>query len=148
LPNGGCFAQENVRAEYCLQAQLRFEKQRKETEGNKTRKEITGLRNYLAYIPKRLGYLKAFNLKNSNEWKYYVELYEVIKNWGKSHEIFFKYLIKSIKFDQLKNLYGTSESQVSRMIKKQREKMVDFIKEQETIIRNKYPFEEVTIADI
>ena len=42
------------------------------------------LREYIAYIPQRLAYLKIFNIKPTNfEWKYYSELYCEIKEYLK-----------------------------------------------------------------
>ena len=148
LPNGICFLSESGRSESCRKARERFAGQKKEAESAKNKKEIEGLRNYLAYIPKRLVYLEAINAKDSNEWTYYVELYESIKRWGKSHGAFFKYLVKRLKFEDVKDLLGVSERFAFRMIGKQRRALIDFITAQETSIREKYPFEEATIEEV
>ena len=148
LPNGLCFCAENGNSENCQKARVRFMEQKKKAEAAKSKKDTEGIRDYLAYIPKRLVYLNALNLKNSNEWNYYVEIYDSIKNWGKSHGVFFKYLTKKIKFNEVKDLLGVSEQFAFRIIGKQRRALIDFITEQETSLREKYPFEEATIEEM
>ena len=52
--------------------------------------ETIKIKKYLAYIPQRLAWLKIFNVSPSNnEYRYYLELYKSIKEYGKKHKIFF-----------------------------------------------------------
>ena len=115
----------------------------KREENSQTAKELQGLRDYLAYIPMRLAYLRMTSSSawESNERKYYVDLHEAIKNWGKSHEVFFKYLIKKINLKKVVKLYGTSQRVCERLIEKQRKELLDFITVQEVRFRKIYPFE-------
>ena len=115
----------------------------KREENFQTAKELQALRDYLAYIPMRLAYLRMTSSSawKSNECKYYVDLHEAIKNWGKSHEVFFKYLIKKINLKKVVKLYGTSQRVCERLIEKQRKELMDFITVQEVRFREIYPFE-------
>lgn len=141
LSDGSCFCPKENRAEHCRKAKQRCMEQKKKDEEENTRNKIKGLRNYLAYIPKRLGYLRADNAQTSNEWKYYAALYEEIKRWGKLHRVFFRYLIKQIKLEEAKRLLGLSERQTYRVIDRQKQDLMDFITEQEKLLQEKYPFE-------
>ena len=140
LPDGTCFCDKTSRAAECKKARMRLSLKREEN--TQTAKELQALRDYLAYISMRLAYLNATPCDGiSNERKYYVELYEVIKGWGKSHEVFFKYLIKKINLKKLVNLYGASQRVCERLIAKQRKELIDFITLQEVRFRKIYPFE-------
>ena len=141
LPDGSCFCVKEKRPENCRKARMRLAHEREEN--MQPAKELQGLRDYIAYIPMRLAYLNAqANGKNtSNEWKYYVELYKAIKEWGRTHEVFFKYLIKKINFSKVVKLLGRAKRQCIRIVGTTRKMLVDYIQKQETLLREKYPFE-------
>ena len=141
LPDGSCFCVKEQREENCRKARMRLAQ--KKEEQMQPAKELQGLRDYLAYIPMRLAYLKAQTdgKPTSNEWKYYVALYKAIKTWGSSHEVFFKYLIKKINFSKVVNLLGRNKRQCIRIVGTTRKMLVDYIQKQEALLREKYPFE-------
>lgn len=141
LSDGSCLCDEKKREKECEKARMRLAQKRGENVSEQ--KELQSLRDYLAYIPMRLAYLKVTSSTawTSNERKYYVELYNAIRNWGKSHEVFFKYLVGKINFQKVVSLYGYSQRRCTQMIKKQRKDFIDFIEEQEPLLRQKYPFE-------
>lgn len=140
LPNGSCFCSNKERRQIeCVKARKRLA--RKKEDERPAKKELHGLREYFSYIPVRLAYLKESGNISSNEWNFYVELYSAIKEWGKAHEIFFKYLIKKIDFDRLVRLYGLSERQCVRINGTIKKNLVDYIQKQEELLREKYPFE-------
>lgn len=133
LGNGECFCPKDTRAEHCKKAKERFE--------NQGLKEATALRDFLAYIPTRIAYLKIFNSDVlSNEYKYYYELYKRIKEWGKSHRVFFKYLTGNIDMDEVKVLYGVNKRECFRIMSRQRKLLIQFIDNLENQLSVKYQF--------
>ena len=104
--------------------------------------ETLKIKNYLAYIPQRLAWLKIFNVSQSNnEYKYYLELYESIKQYGKNHKIFFYYITSKIKIDKYKEFYKVSERTAYRILAKHCNEFINFLSNKETELEKKYPFE-------
>ncbi len=141
LYGGGChIADVKSRIVECEKAKTRSEKS---TSVN----QIQGLRDYIAYISKRIRYLKSFQGSvECSEHKYYCELRKQIKMWGRKHAIFYAYMRGKIELRKATELYGVSEREFYRLISLQRRRLIKFIEEQEEILEQKYPF--IPVSDI
>lgn len=141
LHGGGCHIVDlNARKIHCQKAMERLEQ---EVFNNETQK----VRDYIAYLSKRIRYLKLFqgNVKFS-EYKYYCELRSRIKEWGKRHIIPYAYLSGKFTCDQAIEFYGVSKREFCRLMKTQRRRLIKFIEEQEEVLEEKYPF--IPMSDI
>lgn len=107
----------------------------------KNKSEAEGLKKYLEYIQKRIAFLKALSGEIvSNERKYYCALREAIKQWGKTHVLFYACIYGKIGVKQAAAVCGVSQRTFYRIMSKQRKDLIDFIKAQECILGEKYPF--------
>ena len=90
------------------------------------------LRKYISYIPLRIAYLKIYKVSpNSNEYKFYTELYKSIKVYGKSHKVFFLHLTRKINTEKCKAFYKVSERTFYRIFAKQCKEFIEFLNEKE-----------------
>lgn len=139
--NTECIAPAENRKELCKKAMERSKAAVKKPVKQKTGREDVGLKSYLLYIHQRVEFLKALSVnRDSNEYKYYLALQESIKQWGKSHAIFYGCIYGKIKVKQAADMCGVSKRTFFRMMSKQRKDLIDFIEEQECIWGEKYPF--------
>ena len=140
LYGGGCLVDLSTRKIHCEKAMARLEQS---VFNNETQK----VRDYIAYVSKRIRYLKLFqgDVKFS-EYKYYCELRSRIKEWGKSHIIPYAYLSGKFTLEKALEFYGVSEREFYRLIKAQRKRLIKFIEEQEEALEQKYPF--IPLTDI
>lgn len=105
-------------------------------------KETKAIKEYLAYIPLRLAYLKIGNVQPThNEYKYYLELCKSIKEYGKHHKIFFYYITSKINIKKFKAFYKVSERTGYRIFAKQRKEFLEFLSQKEIELSKLYPFE-------
>lgn len=111
--------------------------------------ETKAIKEYLAYIPMRLAYLKMFNVSpNHNEYKYYLKLYESIKEYGKRHKVFIYYITSKINIEKCKAFYKVSERTCYRIFAKQRKEFLEFIMQKETELQKMYPFEKFDLKEL
>ena len=104
--------------------------------------ETKAIKEYLAYIPMRLAYLKMFNVSpNHNEYKYYLSLYESIKEYGKRHKVFIYYITNRVNIEKFKAFYKVSERTAYRIFAKQRKEFLEFLMQKETELSKMYTFE-------
>lgn len=103
--------------------------------------EAVNLKKYLQYIQKRIAFLKALCGEIvSNEYKYYFALQEAIKQWGKTHVLFYACIYGKIGTKQAAAICGVSQRTFYRIMSKQRKSLIAFIEAQERILDEKYPF--------
>lgn len=155
LGDGSCFCEKELRPANCRKAREREKEQQKQQEELSSTdtytKEIECLREYLSYIPRRMAYLRIFYGNaciDSNEYKYLAALIESIKNFGKNHVVYFKYLIKRYSFKKLEKLYGRSERSCRRIIKPQQSELLALIEEKERALYKQYPFDKNAELDM
>ena len=146
--NTKCIASAENRKQLCKKAMERSKAAVKPVK-QKTAREDVGLKRYLLYIKDRLAFLKALSVKrDSNEYKYYFALQEAIKQWGKSHALFYGCLYGKIEVKQAADMCGVSKRTFFRMMSKQRKDLIDFIEEQERILGEKYPFTDCDVKTL
>ena len=134
-----CIASNENRSLLCKKAKERMFRAKKKP---KTSGESVKIKKYMIYIQKRINYLKHFRGKVlSNEQRYYMALQDAIREWGKSHIIFYACLYGKMETQQGKNMLGVSLREFYRIMSKQREVLIKFIEKQEQILSEKYPFE-------
>ncbi len=134
---GRCICKEESRLEHCEKAKIRMA-----ADALTKNKELIGLREYLDYISNRIIYLKILsNYTTCNEYKYLCQLRKRIKQWGKEHIIFYKYLRGTLSLEEAKILYGISYKQLYRLVTSQRKELIVFIEEQEKLLEEQYPFD-------
>lgn len=135
-----CIAPAEQRKTLCGKAMARMDKPAIKEEP-KSANEAVNLKKYLKYIPKRIAFLKTLSGEIlSNEQRYYCALQEAIKEWGKTHVLFYGCIYGKISVKQAKSMCGVSERTFFRMMSKQRKALIDFIEAQECILSEKYPF--------
>ena len=141
LHGGGCHVDDlTTRKLHCQKA---MERAQETTFKNETQK----VREYISYLSKRIRYLKLFQGDVLlSEYKYYCELRNQIKEWGKSHVIPYAYLSGKFSLEKSIEFYGVSKREFFRLIKAQRMRLVKFIEEQEEALAQKYPF--IPMSDI
>lgn len=131
--NRRCICPPEKRAETCKKAEITYH-----TKRLCKSKELKGLLDYISYISMRIAYLKMYG-GDSNEYKFYYVLRKRIKQWGKDHLIFYKYLKGEITNEQAIALYGVSGRTWARIAMHQRKQLIAFIEENEKILDEKYP---------
>lgn len=111
--------------------------------------ETKAIKEYLAYIPMRLAYLKMFNASpNHNEYKYYLKLYESIKEYGKKHKVFIYYITSKINIEKCKAFFNVSERTCYRIFSKQRKEFLEFIMQKERELSKMYPFKGLELKEL
>ena len=139
--DGKCLCDKESRLQHCKKARARIK------EPTTQKQELVGLRDYLTYLARRSIYLKITNGGiPSNEYKYCYLLQKKIKQWGRKHVVFYKYLCEDITVEQAIDLYGVSRRQFYRISSQQKNDLIVFIEEQERLLSEEYPFP--TEADI
>ena len=105
-------------------------------------KKSKGIRSYLNYIKQRQSYLKIFVGEDYplTELKYYRELQQRIGEWAKKHRVAYQYIMGKISSQDAIDYIGVSERVFYRIISKQKEEMISFIKETENELEGKYSF--------
>jgi hypothetical protein len=111
--------------------------------------DMTGIRSYIAYIPKRLAFLKICGVQPySNEYQYYSELYCEIKGYLNRHKIFKSYILCKIGIEKYKEFYGVSGRTSYRILAKQRANFIKFIEQKEKELLQKYPYENIELLEV
>lgn len=139
--NRRCICPPETRAETCKKAEVRYH--------NKLiikSKELKGLQDYITYISIRIAYMRVYG-GDLNEYKFYYVLRKRIRQWGKEHVIFYKYLMNEITPEQAMVLYGVSHRTWLRISKQQRKQLIVFIEETEKILDEKYPHTRTEVKD-
>lgn len=140
-----CIASKDERREMQLCGKAKARMQEEDEKGGLNKYEA--LKKYLGYIPRRIAYLKMAKREiPSNEYKYYLALHEVIKQWGKSHVICYGCLCGKIKVESARAFIGVSESTFHRIMSRQKKDLILFIEKQEKILSEKYPH--IPVSDI
>ena len=85
---------------------------------------------------------------NHNEYKYYLKLYESIKEYGKRHKVFIYYITSKINIEKYKEFYKVSERTSYRIFSKQRKEILEFIMQKETELSKIYPFENFDLKEL
>lgn len=133
-----CIASPENRKVLCENAKNRMAAQK---EKQKNANEAAKLKKYIDYIPKRIVFLRASNGGIcSNEYKYYCALQEAIKQWGKTHVLFYNCICGKIGVKQATDICGISKNEFYRIMRKQRRALIGFIEKQERILQEKHPF--------
>lgn len=108
---------------------------------NKNREENRKLLEYVNFVRQRVSFAKLGIIEiEENEFRFYYKIYEKIKDYAKTHILFFKFLIGKYDNIVLQKLLGCNERSVFRFLKRQREDFIDFILGQETVYYTKFPF--------
>ena len=109
---------------------------------DKSKRETIGIVEYLKYIKQRQVYLKFFVGGDYplTELKYYEELQNRIKEWGKHHKIAYLYIKGKMSVSDAVDYMGVSERVFYRLIAKQKAEMITFIQETESKLEGKYSF--------
>lgn len=108
-------------------------------------KRLFALREYLEYIPKRIKYVKTLTGGMiTNEIRFWKALKLSIKHWREGHLICYEHLRGNLTIAQARNLIGSSERNVYRLLTKQTTEFINFLKEEESKFDKLYPYIPVT----
>lgn len=112
-------------------------------------KDYTAVRHYLQWIPTRIKFLQNFSENDSSmEVMYYTELYKNIREWGKNHVLFYKFIMGKMTMAELLPIFGCAERTFYRIMKTQKDDLIKYIQEQEAMLDKKYPFVEFDMGEV